>query len=264
MIRPIFKCHGGKWYLHNWIISHFPDNYEKLHYIEVYGGGASVLLNKKQSAFNALNDLDSNIYDIYNYMKHKSQEFMLILNKLTYSSATFLDAKYTHTKIDSIENAIRELILRRFSRGGFKKQFSNTNRLRGGREGNLNAWETWLDTEFHNIVSVLEKATLYKINGFDLIYKFDSPHTLFYIDPPYLQSTRVIPKAYDLEMTYKDHLDLVYLLKKIKGKFILSGYYNEMYATHLVHCNMYTKRMVNRACQLKVLSTKIECLWTNY
>jgi len=70
-----------------------------------------------------------------------------------------------------------------------------------------------------------------KINNFDnldfadVIKKYDNINTLFYCDPPYYGFEQDGKKAYALnDFCRKDHERLSKVIKKIKGKFILSYY----------------------------------------
>lgn len=63
-------------------------------------------------------------------------------------------------------------------------------------------------------------------DAFAVIGRYDSPETLFYLDPPYPSSTRGRWKstAYAVEMSDEDHRDLAGLLSTLEGMVILSGY----------------------------------------
>ena len=61
-----------------------------------------------------------------------------------------------------------------------------------------------------------------------ILERYDTPDTLFYLDPPYAASTRKSGN-YAHELTDADHAALVDALLKLKGKALLSGYPNALY-----------------------------------
>src|SRR5690606_32771602 len=68
----------------------------------------------------------------------------------------------------------------------------------------------------------------------ELISKYDSKRTLFYIDPPYLPETRTGHDRkggkYRCEMTHDDHSAMLTALLRAKGKVLLSGYDSNLYS----------------------------------
>src|SRR4051812_31635359 len=61
--RPALRYHGGKFRLAAWIMAHFPDH---RCYVEPFGGGAGVLLQKPRAFAEIYNDLDG---DVVNYFE---------------------------------------------------------------------------------------------------------------------------------------------------------------------------------------------------
>lgn len=61
-----------------------------------------------------------------------------------------------------------------------------------------------------------------------VLSRYDSPETLFYIDPPYTPGERR-SGTYQCELSESDHADLVEQLLALRGRAILSGYHNEIY-----------------------------------
>jgi len=64
----------------------------------------------------------------------------------------------------------------------------------------------------------------------EVIGRHDGPETLFYVDPPYIHSTRnTHGNAYGYEMSNEDHISLAGIFRRLKGKVVLSGYPSELY-----------------------------------
>ncbi len=100
----------------------------------------------------------------------------------------------------------------------------------------------------------------------NVITKQDGPKTLFYLDPPYLHSTRVTTGDYECEMTAEQHRRLLEVLTGIEGKFILSGYRSDLYDRYADKYGWHREdiEIDNKASSAKTKEKKVECLWMNY
>lgn len=78
----------------------------------------------------------------------------------------------------------------------------------------------------------LKEAQIENTDALTLIERYSSPETLIYIDPPYLQSLRK-RNMYKYEMTDKQHVELLELIKQSKSMICLSAYDNELYNNYL-------------------------------
>mgnify|MGYP000886454342 CR=1 FL=1 len=257
-IRPVVKIVGGKFYQIDHILSNLP---EHSRFVEVCGGGGSITLNKPPSQ-DIWNDLDTNLYDIFYYVKWFPQQFIERLRELEYSEKTFLWAKeLVPTK--PFENAIKHYCLYRMSRGGMCKHFAYSNRLRGGQPGDINAWITSLD----NLEHVANRLSTVQIRNQDfeiLIYTYDSESTVFLIDPPYVKSTRVSKQLYRLDWDESEHHRLASVVNDIRGKCIICGYPSELYDTLFKGWRKEYKQIRNHASQSKQKELKTEVLYMNF
>ncbi len=91
-----------------------------------------------------------------------------------------------------------------------------------------------------------------------IIREFDSASTVFYVDPPYIPSSRVMTKTgdYQHEMTRSDHLTLLNELRNIKGRAIVSGYISDEYGI-LEEGDLY--KYYSHKIGMKIIKT--ESLW---
>ena len=261
-LRPPFKIHGGKFYLSDWVIGHFPDNYEQLEYSEIFAGGASVLINKKPSKHEVINDIDPGVVVIFKTLRDHPEEFVAALKRLRYTSNTFLKALDAGKTGDPLTYAVNEFVVRRMSRGGLKKAFGWSDRERGGQPGDVNAWKTILGI-LPTIAQRIKNVSIFN-QGFEkMISTFDNETALFYCDPPYLQETRT-SGGYEFEMTEADHTKLAELLVRCRGKVVVSGYPSSLYGSLYKGWRCVKKEIANHASQKKMTERKTEVLWLNF
>lgn len=104
-----------------------------------------------------------------------------------------------------------------------------------------------------------------------LIPAYDTPDTFFYLDPPYLHETRKDCDSYRHEMTTEQHLQLLELVRNVRGKVMLSGYANSLYNERLgdwiaydfeIACRSTVGAASNRGSHNK--SRREERVWLNY
>ena len=107
----------------------------------------------------------------------------------------------------------------------------------------------------------------------DILERYDTEDTFFYLDPPYVKGSRRPGSEYVHEMDDDEHILLIEKIQSLKGKVLLSGYNNDIYwhlpwhkTEHEVMCNVVGK---TRTSGLKgegglKNQTRTECLWRNY
>lgn len=98
------------------------------------------------------------------------------------------------------------------------------------------------------------------VNALDLIDGFDyaARSALFYLDPPYVLSTRTSNNRYKFEMKDADHERLLNIIKSKPANFILSGYACELYLTMLQEWNCKEFQVMTRG------GIRTECVWFNF
>lgn len=104
----------------------------------------------------------------------------------------------------------------------------------------------------------LRTVMIEKRDALQLITEMDSPDTLYYLDPPYVTSTRTFKKMYSHEMTDKAHLDFIDLIRSLEGKIVLSGYPSKLYADALENVGW---RRIDKRAIVNNGGSRIESLW---
>lgn len=271
LTQPI-KWHGGKHYLAPWIISHMPPH---THYVEPYFGGGSVLLQKDpEGVSEVVNDLNGDLANFWAVLRDpkdfadlQRQLEATPFDQVLFDNAPAYDCRNPFMRHETMRRAWWFFIRARQSRQGLMKDFAtmSRNRTRRGMNEQVSSWLTAIDG-LPDVHARLKRVAILNRPAIEVIQQQDGPKTLFYCDPPYRHETRVTTSDYAHEMTDTQHHDLLQVLARIEGKFLLSGYPSEMYRVNAErygwHC--VTKQIDNKASSAATKAQKTECLWANY
>lgn len=216
---------GGKSAMAGWIISNFPVDYQKLTYCEVFGGGGWVLFKKDISYVEIYNDLNKDLVNLFRTIRDNYPEFAHRAEWSLHSREMFKEAieKLKEDKfISEVERAMHFVIYRAQTfAGGNSKSWGyaiTADKIASGK---------WLPfvKRIEYINARLKRTQIECLDFEKLIKKYDTPSTLFYVDPPYVDAEFYYDTE-EVHFTYEDHARLADLLKNIKGRFALSYYEN--------------------------------------
>lgn len=216
------------------------------------------------------NDIDGELTNFYRVLQSEVLfEQLIKMCELTPFSEIEFQAAKLHTLYgsfgESVIKAWKFFVRNRMSRGGSGKDFATpTSRLRRGINENVSAYLGALDSlpEFHKR---LRYAEVRKMDFRDFLSQYDHEDAFFYVDPPYLKSTRVAGE-YDYEMDGNDHLNLLDILSKLNGKFMLSTYDNLMYSSTAVFQGWQkaTFEVSKSSSSSKTKPKAVETIYMNY
>ncbi len=174
------------------------------------------------------NDLDGDLINLFRVMQ-SGNDFAVLRERLTYtlhSRAEYELAIQMRHAVDPVERAWSYFV-----------------RLNQGFGGNLGAtvgrWARVKQKQFDHFSRRVELFEYYRerfqnvqidnIPAITCIKYWDSPESVFYVDPTYLPETRTRHGKFAHEMTLEEHLELIEVLSKVEGSVVLSGYPNKHY-----------------------------------
>jgi DNA adenine methylase len=279
-LTPPLKYHGGKAYLAKQIIELMPPRVKNpnaptkddpgwVHYVEPYFGGGQVLFaNDPEGISEVANDLNRGLTNFWCVLRDESlfNKFLRQMEAMPFSEREFITAIEIGDE-SPVTQAVRFFVRCRQSLAGRMKGFSGvtTTRSRRGMNNEVSAWLTAIEG-LPAVHARLKRVLIINRPALEVIAKHDGPQTLFYLDPPYLHSTRVTTGEYAHEMTTEQHHELLELLTKIKGRFILSGYPSPLYHRFRIDNNWgcVDFDIANHSSGAKEKKRQVERLWMNY
>jgi DNA adenine methylase len=261
-VKPPFTYFGGKTSMAERIVRLLPVHE---HYVEPFAGSLAVLLAKRPSQMETVNDLDGDVMNFWQVLRNRPEELERVCALTPHSRAehqvSFAPAG------DELERARRLWIRLSQGRGGMLGQRTGWRFNEAKPDGA--AMPQYLEAYVSRIPPAARRLATVSLEcrpALDVIRAYGKhPSVLIYADPPYLDSVRTHGGhggVYAQEMRREDeHRELAAALLEACATVVLSGYhsplYDELYGGwHQFQFEAYTG---NAIAQRK----RLEVLWSN-
>ncbi len=231
-----FGWYGGKYSHLDFILPNVPR--DATHFCDVFGGSAAVLFNREPSPVETYNDLDSELVNFFETLRNQPDELLRAIGLTPFSREELARACGYERGLSTLERARRFFVRARQTRTGLAQTSSEgrwAHCVLTSRAGMAGAVSRWLGSVegLAEIAQRLQRVQIENAPALEVIARYDTPETVFYLDPPYVHSARGDSAAYEFEMTDDDHAELAAALSSIRGRAVLSGYrtplYDELY-----------------------------------
>ncbi len=208
---PIIPWMGGKGRLIDDILPKFPAHNC---YVEVFCGAAAIYFAKQPSDVEVLNDINGELVILYRVIQHHLEEFVRQF-KWALSSRQVYEwekAKAPETLTD-IQRAARFYYLQKQAFGG---------RVDGQTYGTATTTRPRLnilriEEDLSQAWQRLQGTYVENLSWPDVIARYDRPHTLFYLDPPYWETA-----GYGVEFGWDNFELMAELAREVDGAMIIS------------------------------------------
>ena len=224
--RNIFRYWGGKSQIAEWVISKFPFMYEEFAYVEPFCGSAIVLLNKEPSRHEVINDIDKSLFYLYRAIRERPKELTELLDKTLFSvnelnyAVDLLRGKIEPPDDDWIHFARAKFVSLNMSLMGTGERGAISLSVAEMQKRTSRA-KTFRKTyaRIDEVCDRLKNVAVVNKDVLKVIAHYDSPNTLFYLDPPYPDTDH---RGYNHPYTMDEFNKLTDVLKNIKGKYLIS------------------------------------------
>lgn len=232
-------------------------------YLEPFVGSGAVFFNKNPGSVETINDLDSNIVNLFRVLRNDPDELRRVLQLTPYSREEY-DLSFEPCD-DPLEKARRYMV--RTTQAIGAKMFNdekcgwrNHKQMKiggaackwGGITDTIDAAATRLRGDTTHLVQIEHTDAM------ELIQRYNYQDVLMYLDPPYVLGTRH-GKLYRHEMTDANQQDMLEVIADSKAHIVISGYESDLY-------NDALKGWKKDSTKSQTTSGKMatETIWMNY
>lgn len=260
-----FGWYGGKFSHLDFLLPRLPEDAK--HFCDVFGGSAAVLVNRKPAPVETYNDIDSELVNFFEVLRGSSSPKLIRAIALTPFSREELLRACTPAPVRSkVERARRFYVRARQTRTGLAQRSSEgrwAHCVLTSRAGMAGAVSRWLGAVegLPEIVQRLQRVQIENAPAIEVIQRYDTKETLFYLDPPYVHAARGDAAAYGTELSDLDHAELADVLNGIRGRAAVSGYRTSLYDR--LYRNWRRMDAPKKNCH-SVRQMRRESLWVNY
>ena len=211
MSQPIIPWPGGKRRLLKYLYPHFPAHET---YVEAFAGGAAVLFAREPAKVEVLNDVHGELVRLYRVVANHLDEFVRQFRWALTSREMFRWAQLQHVDtLTDIQRAARFFYLQRLAFGG--KVTGQTFGTAGRSPKSINLLR--LEEDLSAAHLRLHRVVVEQLSWQACLAKYDTPDTLFLLDPPYWQTT-----GYGGAFPLDEYDQLACAMASLKGSAVLT------------------------------------------
>ncbi len=235
VVQPI-SYYGGKQRLAKRIIALIPDHNL---YAEVFAGGAAIFFAKEPSALEVINDTNGELINFYKVLKTQYKKLAKEIQSTLHSRELHNEARVVYANpnlFNEVKRAWAVWVLANQSFGSmlgdvWRCDYKDNSCSKSLRNKRQNFTKKFAER--------LELAQIECRDALQVIASRDQKEAFFYCDPPYFNSNMGHYGGY----TEKDFENLLELLSKIKGKFLLSSYPSDILMKYTKKFKWHTQKM---------------------
>jgi len=209
-MRSLFPYIGGKNRVASKLIALFPKH---RCFVEVFAGAANVLLAKDPSDAEVINDINSDLINLFRVIRWHPDELFKELVLITHSRKEYEDY-HDQPGLTDVQRAARHWFKLKTSFGGTGSAGYRNFSFGTVKKSPLRLASPEVIMQAHERLD----GVFIENDDFDnIINRYDRSHTFFFCDPPYWKGA-----DYGVPFEWDDQVRLAESLRKIKGKFLLT------------------------------------------
>ena len=225
IVRAPFAYPGGKSKSIDKILPHLPYTGR---YVEAFGGSAAIMLARHPSDLEVYNDRYGGVVGFYRCLRNpeKFQQLCDWLELTVHAREEFKLCKDTWENVDcDVERAARWYYMTNYSFASLGRNFGRATSDRGILAGKIRNKLKM----FPIIHKRMRRVQVENQDWYQCLRDYDHEDTVFYLDPPYLDTDTGIYKS---KMGLDDHKHLLKVIMDLRGFVAISGYANTLYDSH--------------------------------
>ena len=244
----ILRRLGNKAKIARQIQSYFPSHDL---YIEPFFGAGGMFFNKPKAKYNIVNDLDSDVFNLFQIVMNRKEEFIAAFIRMP-AHQDLMNFWNKNKETDEIKRALRFVLLSNFGYMGKPE----TLRL-GCLSPSLQVLKN-LDKTFEVLFGVQFSNKDFRVFLNSITFRENDIKKAFvYCDPPYLSTTN----NYSNSFTTQDSIDLLDALQEMSCKFAMSEFDND-FIVNEAHKRGLNIILIGERNNMK--NRRVEILITNY
>jgi DNA adenine methylase len=223
-LKPPITYYGGKQRLSKELLRLIPQH--KL-YVEAFMGGGALFFRKSPSESEIINDINGEVVNFYFVLQSDFYKLQKRIKGTLHSRSLYEEASRIYNDPERYDKVTRAWAFWVVTNQGFSSRIGAWGLGTDNKMGkSLNGKRERFTEE---LGERLKHVQIESRDAIEVIRRFDSEETFFYLDPPYFNSNCGHYRGF-LE---SDFLKLLEVLSHIKGKFLLSSYPSEVLDTYI-------------------------------